>query len=134
MPATAASLGVTNPFDPQQNISAGVRYLAQLLAQFGDPYEAVAAYDWGPTAVSNAIAEWGSNWFAYAPAETQAYVTKILGSAPQYAAAPVQDLTPADTSDGSDASEIDGIDFGTALQYGAIAAGALLVWGALAGN
>jgi len=35
MPATAAALGVTNPFDAAQNIAAGVRYFAQLLNQFG---------------------------------------------------------------------------------------------------
>jgi len=134
MPATASSLGVTNPFDPQQNITAGVRYLAQLLSQFGDPYEALAAYNWGPGNLSNALAEWGSNWFSYAPAETQAYVTEILGSPPQYTAAPEQSLIPDDGSGDSGPAEIDGIDFGTALQYGAIAASALLVWGVLSGN
>jgi soluble lytic murein transglycosylase-like protein len=137
MPGTAAMLGVMNPYDPQQNINGGVRYLAQLLAQFGDPYQAVAAYNWGPGNVSNAISEWGSNWFAYAPAETQAYVTKILGSPPQYSAAPVQDLTPADASnDGIDVvgDATGGIDFGTALEYAAFGAAALVAWGALSGN
>lgn len=82
MPATAAQLGVTNPMDPQQNISGGVRYLSMLLSEFGDPVEAVAAYDWGPGNVSNAIAANGSAWLATAPAETQNYVQRILGITP----------------------------------------------------
>src|SRR6267143_5690402 len=43
---TAAELGV-DPRDPVQNIEGGVRYLATLLAQFGDSVAAVAAYNWG---------------------------------------------------------------------------------------
>ena len=44
MPATAAQLGVTNPFDPTQNITAGISYLKALLTQFGgDTASALAA-------------------------------------------------------------------------------------------
>src|SRR5258707_15263987 len=43
--ATAAMLGISNPFDPEQNINGGVKYLAQLLNQFaGDAAKALAAY------------------------------------------------------------------------------------------
>ena len=35
MPATARSLNVSNPFDPQQNVDAGVRHLRQLLDSYG---------------------------------------------------------------------------------------------------
>jgi hypothetical protein len=90
MPATAAQLGV-DPTDPTQNIQGGVRYLAQLLAQFGDPVEAVAAYDWGPGNVSSAISNYGPLWIAHAPAETQNYLNAVFGagvtSAPAAAAA-----------------------------------------------
>lgn len=90
MPATAAALGV-NPRDPAQNIQGGVAYLRQMLAQFGDPALALAAYDWGPGNVSNALATYGGSWAAiapYAPAETQNYVAKILGALGQYTMAP----------------------------------------------
>ena len=48
MPATAADLGVTRPFDPDQNILAGTRYLRQLLDRYqGDLRLALGAYNWG---------------------------------------------------------------------------------------
>ena len=71
MPATAAALGVSNPFDAAQNIDAGVRFLSQLLGQFGDTALALAAYNWGPGNVSK---NGYDNW----PAETVNYVSSIL--------------------------------------------------------
>lgn len=56
MPATAASVGVTNPFDPAQARAGAGRYLAQLYGQFGSPQLALAAYNAGPGAVSRAQA------------------------------------------------------------------------------
>lgn len=72
MPGTATELGVTNPFDPEQNVMAGARYLRQMLDKFGDPSVALAAYNAGPGTVINAgnqIPNIG---------ETRKYVAKVL--------------------------------------------------------
>ncbi|MBI2215484.1 MAG: lytic transglycosylase domain-containing protein [Acidobacteria bacterium] len=48
MPATASRFGVTNSFDPTQNIHGGTRYLRWLLDRFErDPERSVAAYNAG---------------------------------------------------------------------------------------
>jgi hypothetical protein len=52
MPETAKSLGVTDIFDVYQNVDAGVRYLAMQWRQYGELQLALAAYNAGPTAVS----------------------------------------------------------------------------------
>ena len=52
MPGTAREYGVTNGFDPAQNIRAGVAYLRQLLDRYQNNEElALAAYNAGPGAV-----------------------------------------------------------------------------------
>lgn len=49
MPATASELGVRDPFDPQESLVFGARFLKQLLARFGgDASLALAAYNAGP--------------------------------------------------------------------------------------
>jgi soluble lytic murein transglycosylase-like protein len=78
MPATAALLGV-DPRNLAENIQGGVRYLKQQLSRFGDTAEALAAYNWGPGNVADALAQWGSAWLDHAPAETENYVKAILG-------------------------------------------------------
>jgi soluble lytic murein transglycosylase-like protein len=55
MPDTALQLGVDDPFDPQQNIEAGARYLKQLLDKYGGNLtQALGAYNAGPGTVDQA--------------------------------------------------------------------------------
>lgn len=78
MPGTASSLGVANPLDPSESIEGGARYLSQLMGQFGgNTTEALAAYNAGPGAVQQ---------YGGVPpyAETQSYVSKVLGYAEAY--------------------------------------------------
>lgn len=71
MPQTARQLNLKNPFDPQQNIDAGVRHLKQLLESYGgDVRLSLAAYNAGSGAVARSR---GVPHFA----ETQNYVRRI---------------------------------------------------------
>jgi soluble lytic murein transglycosylase-like protein len=51
MPGTARSLGVSDPFDPRQNVLGGAKYLRRQLDRFGSVEQALAAYNAGPGAV-----------------------------------------------------------------------------------
>lgn len=72
MPATARSLGVQNPHNPEENIMGGAKYLRQLLDKFnGDVKLALAAYNAGPGAVER---------YGGVPPfpETQNYVKRVM--------------------------------------------------------
>jgi hypothetical protein len=72
MPATAADYGVTDAFDPVQNIDAGVEHLAMLLDLYdGDVTLAAAAYNAG----QGAVARYGNQVPPFA--ETQVYVQRV---------------------------------------------------------
>lgn len=71
MPGTAVSMGVIDPYHPEQNIEGGTKYLRHLMDTFGDVDLALAAYNAGPEAVKrnrNSIPPYK---------ETQQYVKKI---------------------------------------------------------
>ncbi|PYG85709.1 transglycosylase-like protein with SLT domain [Ruminiclostridium sufflavum DSM 19573] len=78
MPSTAASLGVSDPFDIAQNINGGTMYLKNQLSSFkGDVSLALAAYNAGP----NSVTKYGG----IPPyAETQDYVQKVTEYYNQY--------------------------------------------------
>ncbi len=76
MPQTAAELGVSDPFNPEQNVMGGTRYLKQQLDEFGDEGLGLAAYNMGPGALRRRMAT-GETW----PDETTQYVGKITGKA-----------------------------------------------------
>ena len=68
-PGTAASLGVTNAYNPQQNIQAGTKYLAQMKAKFGTWTRALEAYNAGPAGGTPASAQqYAANVERYAQA------------------------------------------------------------------
>jgi len=77
MPATARSLGVSQPFAAEQNVAGGTRYLRSLRERFGSWTIALAAYNAGPDAVTK---------FGGIPPyrETQKYVRRVLTYYRQY--------------------------------------------------
>ncbi len=74
MPATAGRYGVTDPYDPGQNVRAGAQYLRELMGRFGNDLRLVlAAYNAG----EQAVARYGNRVPPYQ--ETMQYVPRVLG-------------------------------------------------------
>jgi soluble lytic murein transglycosylase-like protein len=77
MPETAKDMGVSDPFDPAQNIEGGTRYLAWMLERFGgDEDKALAAYNWGPSNVERG---------GRPPSETRTYLKRVARFKAMYA-------------------------------------------------
>ncbi|GAB1410031.1 lytic transglycosylase domain-containing protein [Desulfovibrionales bacterium] len=77
MPETGKDLNLVDPYNPTENIDAGIRYLRQLLDKFPDKRLALAAYNAGPNAVLkyNGIPPY---------TETQDYVNKVCARLEHY--------------------------------------------------
>ena len=74
MPGTARELGVSDPFDVDQNIDGGARYLRKMLDRFGGDIKlALAAYNAGPGTVQR----YNGN-VPYQ--ETQTYIQRVLST------------------------------------------------------
>lgn len=71
MPANVELFNLNDPFDPEENIMAGARYLRILMKKFGDVELCLAAYNAGPAAVEH------YNRVPPFP-ETENYVNKVL--------------------------------------------------------
>lgn len=76
MPATAAEVGLDDPFDPYQALPASAKFLRKLHDQFGNLGLAAAAYNAGPGRIQKWLAGRG-----ILPQETRNYVRTITGNA-----------------------------------------------------
>jgi len=77
MPATSAQFGISDPFDPQQNVEGGTKLLKQLLEKYaGDVSLTLSAYNAGSGRVDR------DGGVPQIP-ETMKYVTDILGKLPK---------------------------------------------------
>jgi len=83
MPEMAMSLGV-DADNMWQSLQAGAHLMAGYLKIYSGSWPlALACYNAGSGAVRQALANYGASWYAYMPAETQRYITAILGNGGQ---------------------------------------------------
>lgn len=102
MPQTASNLGVTNSFDPAENVDGGVRYLRDLLVLYkGDAAKALAAYNAGPHRVQQ---------YGGLPPyrETHAYVARVINDYNRKKLAEARRQTQTATSSHTSAGTISG--------------------------
>lgn len=88
MPSTAKGLGVSNSYDPEQNIMGGTKYLSSLLDNFdGDLILALSGYNMGGTKVKNlGITPNSSSESAYdsIPDGVMSYAKKVISKMAEY--------------------------------------------------
>ena len=132
------SLGLTNPLDPTQNITAGVKLLSQLQSQYGDnTANILAAYNAGPGAVAS----------GNIPSSTQSYVSSVMSAIPGFSSSlpsgSTADYTPSPDFSTSAQAMVSLAGYDVPLNYvvaGGVGLGILLVWmlatilGALSGR
>lgn len=91
MPGTAKDMGVSDPFDPEENVYGGAKYLSKLIDRFKDVYLAVAAFNAGPETVAK------HGGIPPYPA-TRKYVEEVMGKSPE----DKHGIIPWDEIEGSD--------------------------------
>ena len=80
MPATARRFHVDDPYNLNQSATGASQYFNTLLHEFGgDLAKAVASYNWGEGNVERDVRQWGADWQRHLPAETAAYLRRVLG-------------------------------------------------------
>lgn len=78
MPGTAEDMGVSNPYDIEENVDGGTKYLRNMLQMYNDSKEmALAAYNAGPGTVQNRGVK-GAKDIYKMPEETINYVKKVM--------------------------------------------------------
>ena len=78
MPGTAKDNGVTDVYDPEQNIKAGVKILSKYLKQYnGNLNKVLAAYNWGPGNLQR-------KGLANMPQETKTYIARVTQNYNKY--------------------------------------------------
>jgi len=78
MPSTAQGLGI-NPYDAVQSLSGAASLMARYYTKYQSYDKALAAYNAGTATLDSAVSNCGSNWRVCVPAETQRYITAIVG-------------------------------------------------------
>ena len=101
MPETAKGLNV-DPYDEDDNIRGGIKYIKQLLEMYdGDEKKALAAYNWGMGNVNRKGLE-------KAPTETKKYVPKVLTAKVKYEEARKGKATPSSSNVGQKGGKVRG--------------------------
>lgn len=77
---------------PDEMARIGHEYLDAMYSRYGNVDQALAAYNWGPGNLDAALKKYGSDWYRYAPSETQNYIRKY-----HRANAAIPSRTPATT-------------------------------------
>jgi soluble lytic murein transglycosylase-like protein len=78
-PDTAAGLGI-DPWNPVQALQGAAQLMARYTYKYGDYAKALAAYNGGSGTLQYCLTHYGSHWFSCEPAQTQAYIQKIMYS------------------------------------------------------